>query len=124
MYEILTLIQTKLSAIATLKTCKLGLETSIAPSEYPIARIVASSSQNDEFRRGKHIVKIYYGFNLSEFDGLDAIYQKLYALETEIRDAIDLELEPYLCKWVNTISDEDRIPEYKILCSSFEVESF
>ncbi|WP_297440767.1 hypothetical protein, partial [Sulfurimonas sp.] len=66
----------------------------------------------------------YYGFNLSEFDGLDAIYQKLYALEVEIKQAIDLDLEPYLCKWVNTISDEDRIPEYKILCSSFEVESF
>ncbi len=124
MYDILTLIQTKLSTIATITTCKIGLEEALSPADYPIIRIVAGNSQNTEYKHTLHQVKIYYGFNLSEFDGLDTIYQKLYSLEKEIRGLIELDLEPYLCKWVNTISDEDRLQGYKILCSTFEVKSF
>ncbi len=112
------------SNIPNIVTCKIGLEASLSPADYPIIRIVAGNSQGAEYKHTLHQVKIYYGFNLSEFDGLDIIYEKLYALEKEIRDALEPGLEPYFCKWVNTISDEDRIPEYKILCSSFEVKSF
>ena len=122
MYEALTLLNQKLSTITTVNSCKIGLEDDIAPADYPIIRIVAGRSTGLEAMQEKHEVKIYFGFDLNEFDGLDVIYEKLYVLEKEIKDLIVPDMNPYLCRWISTISDEDRLQGFKILCMIVEME--
>ena len=124
MYEVLLAIKAELENIANIKTCKIGLEDDISPNDYPLIRIVAASNDGLNYLHEKFTVKIYYGFDLNEYDGMEIIYEKLYALEKDIRDAIAPELTgEYVCKWKNTISDEDRLEGYKVLCSVFEVDS-
>ena len=122
MNEVLLLIKEKIQDIAIVKSCKIGLENAIPPSEYPLIRIVAGRSSTIGYLKAKHQVKIYYGFNLSDFDGIEVVYEKLYSLEKEIKELIVPDMNPYLCKWIDTISDEDRLDGYKVLCSVFEVE--
>lgn len=123
MYKALLAIKAKLELIPNIATCKVGLEDDISPDDYPLIRIVASSSDDIGFLKEKNTVKIYFGFDLNEYDGMESIYEKLYGLEKEIRDAIVPELSSeFLCRWKSTISDEDRLDGYKVLCSVFEVE--
>ena len=122
MIEALQIIKSRLELIPDVTTCQIGLEDDISPNDYPIVRIIAGRSSDAGYLKKKHQIKIYFGFNLSDFDGLELIYNKLYTLETAIYDALVPDLDPYLCRWIDTISDEDRIKEYKILCAVFEVE--
>ena len=72
---------------------------------------------------------IYFGARLLESsDGLEAVYEALLALETAIRDAAMLEAvraarsgrEHMRVEYLDTITDEDRLPHYKLMAARFE----
>lgn len=132
-YALLTLIKTTLAAIPGVVSCKIGLEANITPADYPLIRLVPSRLQppaEGATRRGMELL-IYCGTPLLEAsDGLEAVYEELLELEGAILEAVQfaviqagLSAGAFLrTEHVETITDEDRLPHYKLFAMRWRVE--
>jgi len=132
LFELLTLMKTTLAAVPNVATCKIGLETAITPADYPIIRIVPSRLQppnEGSARRGMEVL-IYFGAPVLEVSGgLEAVYAALFTLEAAILEAVQFALiqaglnaGAFLrSEYVETITDEDRLPHYKLFAMRWRV---
>ena len=131
--DLLTLMKTTLAAVPNTATCKIGLEAAITADDYPLIRIVPTRLQpatEGSYRRGMEVL-IYFGAPVLEAkDGLEAVYAELMDMEAAIVDAMEFSLIAALsntCEFlrvrhIDTITDEDRLPLYKLFAARFVVE--
>jgi len=122
-YELMIEVKDRLQNIPNINTVKIGIEPNMTGRDYPAVRIVAGVNKRGEYLYENAIFTVYFGENLHDKIGIEEIYNRLYTYESEIRDKLDT-FQPAvggLCKWVDTISDEDRLQGFKILASRFEV---
>lgn len=109
-----------LALVPGIASCKIGLEANISPADYPMIRIVPSRILDAAaLGRRRAEVMIYFGANTSEAEGgLEDVYDALFTLETEIRT----ELNAAGGRYIETITDEDRLDTYKLMVVRGEVE--
>lgn len=128
----LTLIKTVLASVPGTATCRIGLEAAITADDYPIIRIVPTRLIPQEVGQRRQMeLLIYFGAPLLEAsDGLEAVYGALLEMEQAIKDALTLAVVKtardqgqYLkTQYVETITDEDRLPHYKLFAMRWRVE--
>ncbi len=117
----------KILSVVNVKTVKLGLEPNISPSDYPIIRIVAGNSEISTGFDGwseNFDFKVYCGYKLDEKIGVENIYKQIYTLENEIKFLLhntQIFDGAGLIKFQNTVSDEDTLKNFKVLCLSFRI---
>lgn len=132
-WEILTQIKATLTELPGVASCAIGIEANITPSDYPLVRIVPTrlTPYDDVGDRALLAVTVYFGAALLEAsDGLEAVYEELLALEAAIREAVLFTAQRaawqtgtrMTARFIDTITDEDRLPHYKMMASRFEVE--
>lgn len=103
----------------TIKTAKVGLEAGISPEDYPILRVVPSRIAPSSLAdipglRGRETL-VYFGMPVTEADeGLETLYRYLFEMETALINALPRSGE-YVAEWLETITDEDRLPGYKLM---------
>lgn len=107
-----------LAAVEGVVTCKIGLEAGMAPEDYPIVRIVPSNSKRSEFQMAglrAHECLIYFGKPITEADsGLEDLYIEIFAMEVALIAVLPAAGD-YVVRWLETITDEDRAPGYKMM---------
>jgi len=107
-----------LAAVDGVVTCKIGLEAGMAPEDYPIVRIVPSSTKRSELQMaGLRAFEclIYFGKPITEADnGLEELYREIFAMEVALI-AVLPEAGNWVARWLETITDEDRAPGYKMM---------
>jgi len=122
-YDLMVEVKGKLEGISGVATVKIGLEPNMTGRDYPAIRIVAGTNRRGQYLYESYSFTVYFGENLHDKIGIEEIYNRLYAYESEIRRRLDT-FQPTiggLCKWIDTISDEDRLEGFKVLASRFEV---
>jgi hypothetical protein len=126
-------LKTALATVSGVASCQIGLEANITPADYPLVRIVPTRMRpNDDVGdRALLEVTVYFGDALLESaDGLETVYEGLFALESQIRQAVLFGAvraawaggARMAARYVETLFDEDRLPHYKMMASRFEVE--
>ena len=129
----LTLIKTVLAAVPNVTTCKIGLETAITPEDYPLIRIVPTRLIPQEVGQARRQMEllIYFGAPLLEAsDGLEQVYETLMEMEAAIKEAVTITVvraareqgAAVKTQYVETITDEDRLPHYKLFAMRWRVE--
>jgi hypothetical protein len=132
-FELLTLIKTTLATVPNTATCQIGLEAAITADDYPLIRIVPTRllPASEGYQRSMEVL-IYFGAPLLEVkDGLEAVYEELLEMEAAILDAMRFTLIHSVrdqdlfvrVQYIDTITDEDRLPLYKLFASRFIIES-
>jgi hypothetical protein len=123
-WPVLEKLKTALAAVDGVATCKIGLEQGIAHEDYPIIRLVPTEMrEGGNFTRRKATVLIYFGAAVDESkDGLEGVYQTLLALEEKIIAAATAPGPGWRSKYLDTITDEDRLELYKLMAVRVEVE--
>lgn len=115
-------LKVALRAVSGVATCKVGLEANMTAADYPMVRIVPSLARHSNvigLRESE--VLIYFGKPVHEFEaGLEDVYQKLFAMEAALIDA--LENSGVYCEYRETIADEDRIDGYKMMALRVSVQ--
>lgn len=120
-WGVLQSVNAKLAAVAGVNTCKIGIEAGLSPDDYPIIRIVPERFQQPDARTLSMSLTVYYGMPLTEGDGgLEALYAALLTMEAGIKAAM-LSGDGYYPKFVDTVTDEDRLEQYKLFASRFEI---
>ena len=120
MYAALETLRDSLADIAGVKTCKIGIETGISPVDYPLIRLVpVRLTPGKPYNSRTAEVSIYFGVNITESEGLEYVYQQLLVLEAEIINAI----KAGGGKYIETVTDEDRLDTYKLMFIRFEIEA-
>ena len=121
-FDNLLILKNKFFEIPAVKTSKIGIEANIAPEDYPIVRIVPSIiRRTDSITRATELL-IYFGTPIYESeDGLEAIYEGLLNLEQAI--ILALQGNGFLIKYLDTITDEDRIEHYKLFAVRAEMRA-
>lgn len=132
-WELLTQIKTTLATVPTIASCRIGLEAAITPEDYPLVRLVPTRMRpkDDVGDRALLEVTVYFGAALLEAaDGLETVYEGLFTLEAQIREAVLFTAkraawesgQMLTARFVDVLFDEDRLPHYKMMASRFEVE--
>lgn len=132
LYAMLALIKTQLASIPGVQTCAIGLEATLRAEDYPIVRIVPSRllpPGEGSARRAMEVL-VYFGAPLLDLDGLEAVYESLLTLEAAILERMQfaviqagLAQDVFLrTEYLETITDEDRLPHYKLFAMRWRVE--
>lgn len=120
MWDMLETLRDNMEDIDCVKTCKIGIETGISPADYPLIRLVpARMTPGTPYNRRTAEVSVYFGVNITESEGLEYVYQQLLVLEAEIIKTIKASGG----KYIETITDEDRLDTYKLMFIRFEIEA-
>lgn len=128
MMDMLEGLRDALAVIPGIKSCKVGLEDNITPDDYPMIRVVPSKLENGRtIQRRSADVLIYFGLPIQPFDDTpDAAgrvrLEKLYAALFDIEEQIRLITYRNRGKYVETITDEDRLDTYKLMAVRCQVE--
>lgn len=117
-------LRDRLALVDGVKTCRIGMESTITPDDYPIVRIVPSRIEQGQSLDGRKCeALIYFGVPLHEFDqGLESLYSELLDLEAALIQAAVYQSGVY-CTWIETIMDEDRTEAFKMLALSVRIEA-
>lgn len=120
MYAALETLRNSLSYIDGVKTCKIGVEAGISPADYPMIRLVpVRITPGKPYGRRTAEVSAYFGVNITESEGLEYVYQRLLVLEAEIIKTI----KSGDGRYIETVTDEDRLDTYKLMFIRFEIEA-
>lgn len=96
-----------LATIAGVESCKIGMEANISPSSYPMVRLVPSSISPGRPYCARTIdTLIVFGAQITASQGLESVYDGLFALEAQIRAAV----QTLGGRYINTVTDEDALP--------------
>ena len=111
-YPTLAALRDKLATL-DVQTCKIGLEANMTPADYPMIRLVTSRVTPTVVRPRREIeLLIYYGQPLHDFAvGLEALTESHMAMEASIIEVV----EDFGGKYIETITDEDRLEGYKMM---------
>lgn len=129
----LTLIKTTLAAVPGAVSCKIGLEAAITPDDYPLIRIVPVRLLPQDVGQARRQMEllIYFGApTLEASDGLEAVYSTLLTMEAAIKERMTLTVvktardtgEHLKTQYIETVTDEDRLPHYKLFAMRWRVE--
>jgi hypothetical protein len=122
MDSVLTALQTALSRVSGVASCKIGLEANITADDYPLIRLVPSVMKPSEvWPRQKMELLIYGGVKNHAFEGMDVVYAEMFALEAAIRARME-QGGSWVAVWEETVWDEDRLPHYKLFAMRWRVE--
>lgn len=132
-WELLTQIKATLATVPTIASCAIGLETNITPDDYPLIRLVPTrmTPKDDVGDRAMLELTVYFGDALLESaDGLETVYEGLFTLEAQIREAVVFTAkrtawesgQMLTARYIDTLFDSDSLVHYKIMASRFEVE--
>lgn len=101
-----------LADIAGVASCKIGLEPNISPADYPLIRLVPSRLTPGKPYGNRTIeTLIYFGAQTTTSEGLETVYENLFALESAIIAAV----QDFGGRYRETITDEDRLDAYKLM---------
>ena len=101
-----------LADLDLVESCRIGLEAGISPNDYPLVRLVPA-----RFTRGRPFgnrtceLLVYFGAKITNSEGLEEVYRALFELEKAILDT----LRPLGVRYVETVTDEDRLDTYKLM---------
>ncbi len=118
MYTELETLRNALADIDGVCTCKIGVEANISPASYPLIRIVPTRITASKYNKRISEVSIYFGYNVTESQGLELVYEKLLDLEEEIIKTVYANNGRH----IDTITDEDRLDTYKLMVIRCEIE--
>lgn len=113
MFQALEAARNALALIAGVATCKIGIEPGIAPSDYPMIRLVPSRiTPGKPYSKRSAECLIYFGapISTSETGNLEAVYAGLFVLEESIIAVV----KTLGGRYIETITDEDRLDVYKL----------
>ncbi len=118
-------LKARLAGIPGVVTCRIGLEVAIAPEDYPIIRLVPSRINTSEAGRRKLDLLIYFGAPIlageSDDGDMEAVYAALFDLESAIIGQLG-KGDGWRAKYLETITDEDRLTTYKLMAVRCAVE--
>ena len=115
--ELLTL-RDALAELPGLSSCQIGLEANISPEHYPLVRLVpARFTPGRPYGNRTCEVLLYFGARIANSQGLEEVYRGLFALEAAILDT----LRTLGVRYVETITDEDRLDTYKLMAIRAEL---
>jgi len=103
-----------LALIPDVASCKIGLEQGITAADYPLIRLVPSRiTPGRPYGQRTAECLVYFGMDITAADagGLEAVYAALFGLEAEIIERLRTLGHRYL----ETITDEDRLDAYKLM---------
>ncbi|MEY2656188.1 MAG: hypothetical protein RLZZ524_3216 [Pseudomonadota bacterium] len=93
-------------------SCRIGLEANISPASYPLVRVVPSRVTPGRPYQGRTIeALLYFGAPTTLSQGLESVYDDLATLEGEMLAV----LQDIGGRYVETITDEDRLDAYKLM---------
>ena len=124
-YDTLSGLVADLAGISGVASCRVGLERSITPADYPLIRVVPTqllpSGAIQTARRRMEIV-VYFGLTVEESSsGLPAVYAALLDLEQAIVTTLERGGAWGFGTHLETVTDEDRLDTYKIMAARFTV---
>lgn len=109
-----------LASIPAVASCKIGLEQGITAADYPLIRLVPSRiTPGRPYNNRTAECLVYFGMDLTGADagGLEAVYAALFGLESEIIER----LRALGHRYIETITDEDRLDAYKLMTLRVEL---
>jgi len=121
---VLDSMKRKLSAIPNVKTCAVGIETKLNPTDYPMIRIVPTQFRKKDTSGHYRIcdISIYFGLPIVESkSGMESIYTQLLDMEELILDQTRIG-ENYRSSFVKTVVSTSEVEHYKLCCLMLEVE--
>ena len=120
MYADLETLRDNLADISGVQSCKIGIEAGISPADYPLIRIVpVRFTPGKPYNERTAEISVYFGVDVSESQGLEYVYEELLNLEAEILKTI----KSSGGKYIETVTDEDRLDTYKLMFIRFEIEA-
>lgn len=124
MMDHLRALRDALAAVDGVKTSKIGMESTISPSDYPMIRIVPRNLGEASVRPVRTVeCMIYFGMPIHEFqDGLEAVYESLFAMEAQLL-AAGKAVPSLFLRHFETILDEDQVDAYKLMAMRVSVQS-
>jgi hypothetical protein len=117
-------LRDKLATISGVETCKVGMESTMSPADYPMIRIVPSRILPAQQAISQRVCDtlIYFGMDSHEFDGgLEQLHWKLLAMEGLIITAAEAGSGSYTAIYRETIMDEDGVQPFKMMALRFDV---
>lgn len=114
MLATLTAARDALALVPGVASCRIGIEQGITAADYPMIRLVPSRiTPGRPYNNRTAEVLIYFGMDTTaaEAGGLEAVYAALFGLEAEIIER----LRALGHRYVETITDEDRLDAYKLM---------
>lgn len=112
MFHVLEIARDTLGLIDGVASCKIGIEANLGPGDYPMIRIVPSRLIAGRPYHGRECeTLIYFGAPIANSEGMETVYQSLFALEAEILTV----LRSLGARYRETITDEDRLDAYKLM---------
>lgn len=108
-----------LALIDGVTSCQIGVEKNIGPASYPMIRIVPERVTPGKYKDRTVECGIYFGVNVTESEGLEKVYEDLSTLERSIIAA----LKEAGGRYIETITDEDRLDTYKLMFIRCEISS-
>ena len=124
MWNEMAALRTALAAISGVETCKVGIEAGMSPADYPMIRVVPMRLvPGKPYSNRTATVNVYFGANVGETQddgsvyGLEYVYKTLSTLEDEIIQVIKAQGH----KYIDTVTDEDRLDTFKLMVVRCEV---
>ena len=114
MLTVLQAARDALALIPDVASCKIGLEQGITAADYPLIRLVPSRiTPGRPYNNRTAETLVYFGMDVTGADagGLEAVYAALFGLEAEIIER----LRTLGHRYIETITDEDRLDAYKLM---------
>jgi hypothetical protein len=120
MFATLETLRDAMADIDCVNSCKIGIEAGISPADYPMIRLVPirmTPGRPYEHRTAE--VAVYFGDDTTNAEGLELVYQNLLNMEADIINTIKANNGRY----IETVTDEDRLDTYKLMFIRFEIEA-
>lgn len=119
-YDHLETLRARFATIPGVQTSGIGIEPNISPESYPIVRVVPARVRADGQRRRAEVL-VYFGAPVHESTGgIDDVYAALLTMEEQVIAA--LAGNGFHARYVETITDEDRIEHFKLMAVVAEVD--
>ena len=108
------------ATIAGVVSCKVGIEPNISPADYPMIRVVPPRITPGRPYSGRTIeAQVFFGVPLTTSEGLEDVYGALFELEA----AILVKIKALSGRYIETLTDEDRLDAYKLMVVRCELPS-
>lgn len=118
MMDALEALRDRLALLPGVASARIGLEPNIGPSDYPLVRIVPDRITPAVYGKRDAECSIFFGAPIATSEGLEAVYTALFGLETAIIAAI----KSHGGRYLETITDSDRLDTYKLMAVRCRVE--
>jgi len=120
MFTVLETLRDAMGDIDGVNSCKIGLERNMSPADYPMVRVVpVRILPGKPYNQRTAEIQVFFGANISASEGLESVYSALFELEAEIIKVIKAQGGRY----IDTVTDEDRLDTYKLMVIRMEIEA-